>query len=71
MNDKEFKAFIAAGGATCKLCGGRMLKADGCTGAMSTAAANIMSGSSTAATTLPTEIPAAPTAVPCPDITTT
>lgn len=31
MNDKEFKAFIAAGGATCKLCGGRMLKADGCT----------------------------------------
>ena len=31
MNDKEFKAFIAAGGATCKLYGGRMLKADGCT----------------------------------------
>ena len=31
MSEMDLRAFIAAGGSTCKLCGGRMLKADGCT----------------------------------------
>jgi len=31
MNEKDFREFIAASGATCQLCGGRMLKADSCT----------------------------------------
>lgn len=31
MNQKEIEELIAAGGAICDLCGGRMLKEDGCT----------------------------------------
>lgn len=31
MEQKEIEALIAAGGAICELCGGRMLRADGCT----------------------------------------
>lgn len=31
MDQKEIEALIAAGGAPCEICGGRMLKVDGCT----------------------------------------
>ena len=31
MGQKEIEALIAAGGAPCEICGGRMLKVDGCT----------------------------------------
>ena len=31
MPQSELAAYIAAGGAPCKACGQRMLKADGCT----------------------------------------
>ena len=31
MDLKEMEALIAAGGVPCKICGGRMLKVDGCT----------------------------------------
>ena len=31
MDQKEIESLIAAGGAPCEICGGRMLKVDGCT----------------------------------------
>ena len=48
MEQKEIEALIAAGGAICELCGGRMLRADGCTWPGSTAEASIIGVSGTA-----------------------
>ena len=71
MDQKEIEALIAAGGAPCEICGGRMLKVDGCTCLAYIPEASIISGSSMAVRTLRGLMSGAMTAVRSWDTTIT